>query len=65
MIPNNSSKFYSKSLTLLPSILQMINDGLIATEIAKILGMEKPHLSYYTKKLIDIGLCQRKWTRCS
>ena len=55
MISNNSSKFYTKSLTLLLSILRMINDGLIATEIAKILGMEKPHLSYYTKKLIDIG----------
>jgi DNA-binding MarR family transcriptional regulator len=45
-----SSKFYSKSLTLLIQILELVQQGTIAAEIARLLKMQKPHVSYYISK---------------
>jgi hypothetical protein len=43
----SNSKFYHKSLTLLLPILEMINGGCIASNIATRLGIKKSHVSYY------------------
>ena len=51
-----SSKFYSKSLTLLLQLLQMINAGKISSEIAESLDMHKSHVSYYVHKTRELGL---------
>lgn len=47
---NSSSKFYSKSLTLLVCILELVKEGTIAADIARCLNMKKPHVSYYITK---------------
>ena len=44
------SNFYSKSLTLLVPILEMINQGIICSDIAKNLNISKSHVSYYISK---------------
>jgi predicted transcriptional regulator len=49
----SSSKFYRKSSTLLLSILEMINQGCIPSDIAKRLDIGKSHVSYYIKKGIN------------
>lgn len=45
-----NSNFYSKSLTLLVPILEMIDQGIICSDIAKKLNISKPHVSYYIRK---------------
>lgn len=45
-----SSKFYSKSLTLLVQILELVEQGIIAANIARHLKMKKSHVSYYVTK---------------
>ena len=47
---SKSSKFYSKSLTLLVSILELIKEAIIATNIARDLNLKKSHVSYYVTK---------------
>ena len=47
---NNSSKFYSKSLTLLVRILELVDQGTIAADIARSLNLNKSHVSYYVTK---------------
>ncbi|MGH9974763.1 MAG: hypothetical protein ACRD8Z_02860, partial [Nitrososphaeraceae archaeon] len=49
-LSNYSSKFYTRSLTLLVRILQMIDEEIIQTKIAKLLNMQKSHISYYVGK---------------
>jgi predicted transcriptional regulator len=49
-MPNSSSKFYHKSLTLLLPILKMISQGYTITEISKSLNENKSLVSYYVKK---------------
>ena len=51
----SKSKFYSKSLTLLLSLLKMINDGRTTTEIAKVLHLSKQRLSYHINKAVNSG----------
>jgi predicted transcriptional regulator len=51
----SNSKFYSKSLTLLLPILEMINGGCIASNIATTLGISKSHVSYYIGRAKDNG----------
>jgi predicted transcriptional regulator len=51
-----SSKFYSKSLTLMVSILEMINEGLRASEIARGLNRSKSLVSHYVTKAKEDGL---------
>ena len=51
-----SSKFYSKSLTLLVSILEMIKEGLRASEIARSLNRSKSLVSQYVTKAKEEGL---------
>ena len=51
----NSSKFYRRSLTLLLPILQMINSGVISSDIAKSLNIRKSHVTYYIRKAKDLG----------
>jgi DNA-binding MarR family transcriptional regulator len=46
----NSSKFYSKSLTLMVSIMQLVQDGIVAAEIAGTLDISRSHVSYYITK---------------
>ena len=50
MKTNNSSKFYSKSLTLLVRILELVDQGTIAADIARSLNLNKSHVSYYVTK---------------
>src|SRR5689334_16712493 len=52
---STSSKFYSKTLTLLLPILKMINEGLIASDIAKKLNKSKSLISYHFRKAEKIG----------
>ena len=52
---NSSSKLYSKSLTLLVSILELVKQGTIAADIARGLNMKKSHVSYYVTKAKDPG----------
>jgi DNA-binding MarR family transcriptional regulator len=54
-VTGKSSKFYSKSLTLLLPLLKLINRGYTATEIAKELNKSKSLLSYYIKKAEKLG----------
>ena len=49
------SKFYSKSLTLLVSILELIKEGIIAADIARSLNLNKAHVSYYVTKAKKLG----------
>jgi DNA-binding MarR family transcriptional regulator len=51
----NSSKFYPKSLTLLLPVLQMIDSGVISSDIAKSLNKRKSHVTYYIRKAKDLG----------
>ena len=44
------SKFYRKSLTLFITILELASTGLIPSDIAKTLNMNKSHVSYYIAK---------------
>jgi predicted transcriptional regulator len=53
---STGSKFYSKSLTLMASILEMIKEGLIAVDIARNLNLKKSHVSYYVSKGKKNGL---------
>ena len=50
----SSSKFYRKSLTLLLSILEMINEGCISSDVAKRLDIRKSHVSYYLRKAMEL-----------
>jgi hypothetical protein len=52
----DSSKFYSKSLTLLVPILEMINQGIICSDIAKNLNVSKSHVFYYVTKAKEKNL---------
>lgn len=52
---NKSSKFYSTSLTHIVSILELIQGGIIAADIARRLKMNKSHVSYYIKKSKELG----------
>ena len=52
---SDGSKFYSKSLTLLVRILELINEEFILIKIAKVLNMEKSHVSYYIGKAKRAG----------
>jgi DNA-binding MarR family transcriptional regulator len=54
-LPNNSSKFYPQSLTLLVQILKMINEDFILTKIAKVLNKKKSHVTYYISKAKERG----------
>lgn len=54
-ILNRSSKFYSNSLTLLVSILELVQERIIAADIARRLKMNKSHVSYYIKKSKECG----------
>lgn len=49
------SKFYRKSLTLLLAILEMIDSGIILSNIAKALNIHKSHASYYIHRAVDLG----------
>lgn len=51
----NSSKFYRKSLTLLLHVLQMIDSGVILSDIAKTLNLHKSRVSYYVRKAESLG----------
>jgi DNA-binding MarR family transcriptional regulator len=46
----SGSKFYSKSLTYLISILEMINQEFTLKKISDTLGIEQPHVSYYIRR---------------
>jgi DNA-binding MarR family transcriptional regulator len=50
-----SSKFYRKSLTLLLCVLQMIDLGVILSDIAEALNIHKSHVSYYIRRAEDLG----------
>lgn len=52
----DSSKFYPKSLPLVAYILEMVNEGLTSACIARVLGMDKPHVSYYISGAEEQGL---------
>lgn len=52
---NTSSKFYPKSLTLLVRILELVQQGTIAADIARYLQMKKSHVSYYITKAKSLG----------
>jgi DNA-binding MarR family transcriptional regulator len=49
------SKFYSGSLTLLFFILEMIKEHSSQAQIAKMLDLNKSHVSYYVRKTVRIG----------
>ena len=53
-----SSKFYTKSLTYLVPMLEMINQGIISSDIAKRLNLEKSHVSYYVSRAKKAGLIE-------
>ena len=59
------SKFYSKSLSLLISILEMINQGnFILAQISRPLDIEQSHVSYYIKKAKGFGyITETGWDR--
>lgn len=50
-----SSKFYSKSLTLLLPILKMVESGKTSSEIAEYLQINKSHVFYYLHKAQNMG----------
>jgi DNA-binding MarR family transcriptional regulator len=56
---SRSSKFYPRSLTLLVSILELIKQGTIASDIAKQLNMKKSHVSYYFTKARNLGYLKK------
>lgn len=58
-ILNRSSKFYSNSLTLLVSILELVQERIIAAEIARRLNMSKSHVTYYIKKSKEWGFIKQ------
>src|SRR5438093_517056 len=51
----HGSKFYTKSLTLVLPILEMIEQGLIESEIANKLNCSKQSVSYHITKLKRCG----------
>ncbi|MGH3452651.1 MAG: helix-turn-helix domain-containing protein [Haloechinothrix sp.] len=55
MTLDKSSKFYSRSLTLLIYILEMVSEHSSQAQIAETLDLNKSHISYYIKKAIRIG----------
>jgi hypothetical protein len=52
---SHSLKFYSKFLTLLLPILEMVGDGLTATQMARTLNRSKPLISYYLRRAKQLG----------
>jgi DNA-binding MarR family transcriptional regulator len=52
---NKSSKFYSTSLTLMVPIMELVQEGTIAADIARRLNISKSHVSYYIKKSKERG----------
>jgi predicted transcriptional regulator len=58
-ILNRSSNFYSNSLTLLVSILELVQERIIAADIARRLKMNKSHVSYYIKKSKECGFIKQ------
>lgn len=56
----NGPKFYSKSLTLLLSILKMIDEGFTASEIAKKFNLSKQRVSYHICNLKKSGYVNEK-----
>jgi predicted transcriptional regulator len=57
---NRSPNFYRKSLTLLLSILKMIEQDHTASQIANKLGRDKQLISYYVIKLENLGYVKEK-----
>jgi predicted transcriptional regulator len=55
---SHSSKFYRKSLTFIVPILEMINQGIICSNIAKTLNIEKSHVFYYVSKAKENGFVE-------
>lgn len=53
------SNFYPKSLTFVVSILELVQKKIIAVDIAKRLNMNKSHVSYYIKKLRELGFIKQ------
>jgi hypothetical protein len=54
VLVHNSSKFYSRSLTLIVHILDMVGEHYTHAQIAKILDITKSHVTYYVKKAIHL-----------
>lgn len=54
-LAKKSSKFYSKSLTLLIDILKLVEQDTIAADIARLLAIKKSHVSYYMSKARRLG----------
>ena len=50
-----SPKFYSRSLTLLIPILELINGGYTISKISKKINLDKSHVSYYVAKAKSLG----------
>jgi DNA-binding MarR family transcriptional regulator len=50
-----SSKFYSRSLTLLIPILELIHGGYTISKISKKINLDKSHVSYYVAKAKKLG----------
>jgi predicted transcriptional regulator len=50
-----SSKFYSRSLTLLIPILELIHGGYTISKISKKINLDKSHVSYYVAKAKSSG----------
>lgn len=52
---NNGTKFYSKSLLHMVSILEMIDKNFLSGDIARSLDMKKSHIWYYITKAKENG----------
>jgi hypothetical protein len=50
-----SSKFHSRSLTLLIPILELINGGYTISKISETISLGKSHVSYYVRKAKGLG----------
>jgi predicted transcriptional regulator len=50
-----SSKFYSRSLTLLVPILELIHGGYTISKISNKINLDKSHVSYYVSKAKRLG----------
>jgi hypothetical protein len=55
MTVKDSSKFYSRSLTLLIPILELINGGYTISNISEKINIGKSHVSYYVAKAKRLG----------
>jgi predicted transcriptional regulator len=55
-LSKDSSNFYPQSLPLLASILELIDEQQSSqAQVAFVLGISKPHVSYYVRKAIRVG----------